>query len=49
MATQWFYMCMGEVCGPCSSLELRALAAKRTVMEDSLVRKGTEGGCPLCQ
>lgn len=44
MATQWFYMCMGEVCGPCSSLELRALAARRTVMEDSLVRKGTEGG-----
>lgn len=43
MATQWFYMCMGEVCGPCTSTDLRSLASKQTVMEESLVRKGLGG------
>ena len=29
MATQWFCKCMGEACGPCSSTDLRGLAASR--------------------
>jgi hypothetical protein len=43
MANQWYYQMMGEVVGPCSPAELKALAASGRIDPDTQVRKDTDG------
>jgi hypothetical protein len=49
MATQWYYKVMGEEFGPVSPSQLKQLALARQVLQDTLVRKGTEGDWVLAE
>jgi len=43
MPAQWFYQMMGQVVGPVSADDLRKLARERTILRDTLIRKGEDG------
>lgn len=43
MATQWYYQALGETVGPVSVSELKQCAAKGTIVDETLVRKGKDG------
>jgi GYF domain 2 len=43
MSTQWYCKIMGEEWGPMSSRELMAVARRRRLTRDDLVRRGSQG------